>query len=69
MFTCNGEPHGIRKRSNQADFTRRMQEFFDGRLNGAPMPEWMSEGIPFVDKDKEEERYRAVTVDPVKKDR
>jgi hypothetical protein len=46
-----------------------MQEFFDGRLNGAPMPEWMSEGIPFVDKDKEEERYRAVTVDPVKKDR
>jgi dipeptidyl aminopeptidase/acylaminoacyl peptidase len=68
MCTYNGEPHGIRRRANQKDFTRRMQEFFDYHLKGAPMPEWMAKGVPFVDKDKEKEKYRAVTAEPVKKD-
>jgi dipeptidyl aminopeptidase/acylaminoacyl peptidase len=29
-----------------ADFTIRMQQFFDHYLKGAPMPKWMKEGIP-----------------------
>ena len=41
MFNYNGEPHGLRKRVNQKDYTVRLQQFFDHCLKGAPMPEWM----------------------------
>jgi len=52
MFTYNGEPHGIRRRANQEDYTRRLQQFFDHFLKGAPKPDWMETGIPFLQKDK-----------------
>ena len=29
MFSYNGEKHGLRRRINQKDYTRRLQEFFD----------------------------------------
>ncbi|MFC1544512.1 alpha/beta hydrolase family protein, partial [Gemmatimonadota bacterium] len=44
MFNYNGEPHGLRQRVNQKDYTVRMQEFFDHYLKGAPMPDWMKNG-------------------------
>jgi hypothetical protein len=52
MFTYNGEPHGIRRRANQEDYTRRLQQFFDHFLKGAPKPDWMEKGIPYLQKDK-----------------
>ncbi len=58
MFNYNGEKHGLRKRINQKDYTRRLQEFFDHFLKGAPAPEWMQKGIPFLQRDKEKEKYR-----------
>lgn len=58
MFSYNGEKHGLRKRINQKDYTRRMQEFFDHFLKGAPSPEWMEKGIPYLQKEKEKEKYR-----------
>ena len=58
MFSYNGEKHGLRKRINQKDYTRRMQEFFDHFLKGAPAPEWMVKGIPYLQKEKEKEKYR-----------
>lgn len=58
FFSYNGEPHGIRKRQNQKDYARRMKEFFDHFLKGAPAPEWMEKGIPFLQRDKEKEQYR-----------
>ncbi len=58
MFNYNGEPHGLRKRPNQKDYTRRLQQFFDHFLKGAPKPEWMDKGIPFIDREKEKEQYR-----------
>ncbi|HYX26945.1 MAG TPA: prolyl oligopeptidase family serine peptidase, partial [Pyrinomonadaceae bacterium] len=58
MFSYNGEKHGLRKRINQKDYTRRMQEFFDHFLKGAPAPEWMEKGIPYLQKEKEKEKYR-----------
>ncbi len=57
MFNYNGEPHGIRKRQNQKDYTRRLQEFFDHKLKGAPAPEWMEKGIPYLQREKEKEKY------------
>jgi len=53
MFSYNGEPHNLRRRPNQKDYTRRLQEFFDHFLKGAPKPDWMEKGIPFLQKGKE----------------
>ncbi len=50
MFTYNGEPHNLRRRPNQKDFTIRMQEYFDYYLKGAPKPAWMDHGIPYLEK-------------------
>ena len=58
MFTYNGEKHGLRKRINQRDYTRRLQEFFDHFLKGTPAPEWMEKGIPYLKREKEKEKYR-----------
>ena len=51
LFSYNGEPHGLRRRVNQKDYARRLQEFFDHRLKAAPKPDWMQRGIPFLEKE------------------
>jgi dipeptidyl aminopeptidase/acylaminoacyl peptidase len=61
MFSYNGEPHGLRRRPNQKDYTRRLQEFFDHFLKGAPAPEWMEKGVPYLQRDKEKEKYKTVS--------
>jgi dipeptidyl aminopeptidase/acylaminoacyl peptidase len=58
FFNYNGEYHGLRKRQNQKDYTRRMKEFFDHFLKGAPAPDWMQKGIPYLQREKEKEQYR-----------
>lgn len=58
FFNYNGEFHGLRKRQNQKDYSRRMKEFFDNKLKGAPAPEWMQKGIPYLQREKEKEQYR-----------
>jgi dipeptidyl aminopeptidase/acylaminoacyl peptidase len=63
MFSYNGEKHGLRKRINQKDYTRRLQEFFDHFLKGAPAPEWMQKGIPYLQREKEKEKYRVADED------
>ena len=57
LFNYNGELHGLRKRINQKDYTCRMQQFFDHFLKGAPKPEWMEKGIPYLQREKEKEKY------------
>ncbi len=59
MFSYNGEPHGIRRRQNQKDYAMRMMQFFEYELKGATKPEWMEKGIPYLQKDKEKEKYRS----------
>jgi dipeptidyl aminopeptidase/acylaminoacyl peptidase len=56
LFNYNGEFHGLRRRHDQRDWAVRMQQFFDHHLKGAPKPEWMEKGIPYIDR--EEEKYR-----------
>jgi dipeptidyl aminopeptidase/acylaminoacyl peptidase len=60
MFNYNGEPHHLNKRPNQKDYTMRLQQFFDHYLKSAPMPEWMQRGIPYIDREKEKERFKPV---------
>jgi dipeptidyl aminopeptidase/acylaminoacyl peptidase len=61
MFNYNGERHGLRRRQNQKDYTRRLQEFFDHKLKGAPLPEWMDKGIRYIDREKEKEKYKTAS--------
>lgn len=58
FFNYNGEFHGLRRRADQKDYTRRMKEFFDHNLKGAPAPEWMQKGIPYLQREKEKDQYR-----------
>jgi dipeptidyl aminopeptidase/acylaminoacyl peptidase len=58
MFSYNGEKHGLRKRINQKDYTRRLQEFFDHFLKGTQTAAWMEKGIPYLQREKEKEQYR-----------
>lgn len=61
MLNYNGDAHNPRKYANQKDIDRRMQEFFAAKLLDAPEPEWMSRGIPFVEKGRDQ---LAPRVDP-----
>jgi dipeptidyl aminopeptidase/acylaminoacyl peptidase len=50
MFTFNGEKHGLRDRENQKYWTVHLDEFFDYYLLGAPKPQWMEAGVPFLER-------------------
>jgi dipeptidyl aminopeptidase/acylaminoacyl peptidase len=58
LFNYNGEPHGLRRRANQKDYAMRLQQFFDHFLKGAPAPEWMLKGIPYLQREKEKDKYK-----------
>ena len=58
LLSYNGEFHGLRRRHNQKDYTVRMQQFFDHFLKGAPRPDWMEKGVPYLDRDMEKESFR-----------
>jgi Prolyl oligopeptidase family len=54
MVSYNGEGHNPSKRANQKDIDKKMQEFFANKLLGAPAPEWMTRGIPFLEKGRDQ---------------
>jgi hypothetical protein len=46
LLQYDNEGHQLVEPKNMLDFTIRMQQFFDHYLKDAPMPVWMSKGIP-----------------------
>ncbi len=50
MVNYNGEDHNLIQRKNRKDWSLRLSQFFDHYLKDAPMPKWMSEGVPAVQK-------------------
>ena len=46
MLQYNKESHNLRSRVNAKDLSIRLSQFFDHFLKGAPMPVWMSRGVP-----------------------
>jgi dipeptidyl aminopeptidase/acylaminoacyl peptidase len=50
LLNYNDEPHWPVKLQNRIDFQRRMQQFFDHYLMGAPEPGWMTRGVPPMEK-------------------
>ncbi len=54
LLNYNNDGHNPRKRANQKDVDRRMQEFFGHHLKGEPKPDWMRLGIPFLQKGRDQ---------------
>ena len=52
LLSYPGEPHHLGREENQKDFQIRMKQYFDHYLKDAPAPTWMTEGVPFLDKDR-----------------
>jgi dipeptidyl aminopeptidase/acylaminoacyl peptidase len=52
LFDFNGEKHGLRERDNQKYWTVHLDEFFDHFLLGKPAPEWMTQGVPYLERGK-----------------
>lgn len=50
LLNYNGEPHWPLKWQNRLDFNRRLFQFFEHYLKGAPIPQWMKVGIPAIEK-------------------
>ena len=59
LWSYNGEFHGLRRRADQRDWSLRLHQYFDHFLKGAPAPEWMTKGIPYLDRDEEKINFNA----------
>jgi dipeptidyl aminopeptidase/acylaminoacyl peptidase len=55
LLAYPGEGHGLRGLANRKDLTIRYFQFFDHYLRGAPAPQWMTEGVPFLVKESVKE--------------
>ncbi len=53
MLVYNNEAHNLIERKNKKDIQIREQQFFDHYLQGAPMPTWMSKGVPAIMKGRD----------------
>ena len=52
LLVYNNEDHNLVERKNRKDLSIRKHQFFDHYLKGAPMPEWMTKGVPATEKGK-----------------
>jgi dienelactone hydrolase len=54
LIVYNNDVHNPAGRANQKDIAMRMQQFFDTKLKGAPAPDWMVRGIPYLAKGRDQ---------------
>jgi dipeptidyl aminopeptidase/acylaminoacyl peptidase len=52
LLSYPDEPHHLTKEANQKDFQTRMMQYFDHYLRGVPAPDWLKDGVPFLEKGK-----------------
>jgi dipeptidyl aminopeptidase/acylaminoacyl peptidase len=52
LLAYPGEGHGLRGLANRRDLTVRFFEFFNHYLKGEPAPAWMTEGVPYLEKNR-----------------
>mgnify|MGYP003578099029 FL=1 len=58
MLVYGGEDHGLRKKSNQIDYHRRIQEWFGHYLKGEPAAPWITKGVSFLEREQELKRLK-----------
>ncbi len=52
LLAYPGEGHGLRGLANRRDLTVRFFEFFNHYLKDEPAPKWMTEGVPYLEKNR-----------------
>jgi len=57
LINYRNEGHGLDREANRRDYSRRMWQYFDHYLRGAPAPAWLTDGVPFLDRDAEKQRF------------
>lgn len=57
LFNYIDEGHGLTRLANRKDYSKRMWQFFDHFLRGAPAPDWLAHGIPYLDRYTEKVRF------------
>lgn len=55
LLSYPDEPHHLQKEENQKDFQVRMKDYFDHYLKEVPAVDWIVEGVPFLDKERQRE--------------
>jgi dipeptidyl aminopeptidase/acylaminoacyl peptidase len=50
MLVYPGEDHGLRKKENQIDYHRRINQWFAHWLKGEPAPKWMTDGQTWLER-------------------
>ncbi len=50
MLVYPGEDHGLRKKENQIDYHRRINQWFGHWLKGEPAPKWMTDGMTWLER-------------------
>jgi dipeptidyl aminopeptidase/acylaminoacyl peptidase len=61
LLVYGGENHGNRQKANQIDYHTRINEWFGHYLKGDEGPEWITDGVSFLDQDdarKEKEKEK-----------
>ncbi|MFN7927836.1 MAG: prolyl oligopeptidase family serine peptidase [Blastocatellia bacterium] len=53
LLVYGGEDHGLRKKPNQIDYHRRIQEWFAHYLKGEPAAPWITKGTSFLEREQE----------------
>jgi dienelactone hydrolase len=53
LLVYAGEDHGLRKKSNQVDYHRRILEWFGKYLKDEPGPSWITSGVTFLEREQE----------------
>lgn len=53
LLVYEGENHSLARRPNQLDYHRRIREWFDHYLKGEPAPRWITDGVPWLEQERE----------------
>ena len=53
LLVYAGEDHGLRKKSNQIDYHRRILEWFGHYLKDEPGSSWITNGVTFLEREQE----------------
>ncbi len=62
LLVYEGENHGLAEEANQRDYRTRILEWFGHYLKGEPAPDWIAEGVPYLEqKDGPRARKKAVS--------
>jgi dipeptidyl aminopeptidase/acylaminoacyl peptidase len=58
LLVYEGENHSLARRPNQLDYHRRIQQWFGHYLKGEPAPDWITQGVDHVARQRELELIR-----------